>query len=72
VLRHYDSKELFFAVVGHVGSGTSEVAKQLEKVLASNEAGFAFDVTVLEWAEPVSLRRLSYVDLEARLEGGAA
>lgn len=48
VVLDHDSKELFFAVVGHVGSGTSEVAEHLKKVLEGTDAGPAFDVTILK------------------------
>jgi len=48
LVQESDSKELFFAVVGHVGSGTSQIAKELEKVLSSSENGPAFDVVVLK------------------------
>jgi hypothetical protein len=33
VIREHAANELIFAVVGHVGSGTSKVAKALQKVL---------------------------------------
>ena len=33
VLRQHDANELVFAVVGHVGSGTSEVAEKLKEIL---------------------------------------
>ena len=53
------SNELFFAVVGHAGSGTSTVALQLENLLKERTvAGQEYDVVVLkardvinEWAQ---------------------
>jgi len=44
------SGELFFAVVGHVGSGTSEVATTLRRVLssASSDSGPAYDAIVIK------------------------
>ncbi|WP_232293122.1 anti-phage dCTP deaminase [Stigmatella aurantiaca] len=58
LLKRQASNELFFAVVGHVGSGTSTVAKKLEEILRDEElSGGAFDVVLLkarseitEWA----------------------
>lgn len=48
VVRASNSKELFFAVVGHVGSGTSEVAEELKKILKSPVAGPGYDVEILK------------------------
>ncbi len=48
LVMSYDSRELFFAVVGHVGSGTTEVAEQLRTVLESEEAGPPFQVILLK------------------------
>ena len=51
VVQSAGSKELFFAVVGHVGSGTTEVAKELKNILSSQEVGPAFDVEILKARE---------------------
>jgi deoxycytidylate deaminase len=50
VVRASSSSELFFAVVGHVGSGTSEVAEKLQSVLtkAKKGTGPAYDVVILK------------------------
>jgi deoxycytidylate deaminase/dephospho-CoA kinase len=49
LIRAHAANELIFAVVGHVGSGTSQVAKSLKKVLETPElAGGAFDATILK------------------------
>lgn len=48
VVRASSSSELFFAVVGHVGSGTSEVAQRLRDVLAAGTAGPAYDTVILK------------------------
>ncbi|HFE47662.1 MAG TPA: cytidine deaminase, partial [Nannocystis exedens] len=53
VVMPHHSKELFFAVVGHVGSGTTEVAKQLSRVLQSREGGPAFDVASLKASDVI-------------------
>lgn len=53
VVREHASGELFFAVVGHVGSGTSEVAKQLQTILCSANAGPVFDVHILKAREVI-------------------
>lgn len=48
------SNELVFAVVGHVGSGTSEVATALATILAENEfEGKRFDVKMLRAREVI-------------------
>lgn len=54
VVRDNVSNELFFAVVGHVGSGTSEVALKLKSVLESEAAGPAFDVEILKARDQLS------------------
>jgi deoxycytidylate deaminase len=51
VILGSESNELFFAVVGHVGSGTSKVAEELKKVLESHDPGPAFDVAILKARE---------------------
>jgi deoxycytidylate deaminase len=48
IVQHSNSRELFFAVVGHIGSGTSEVAQQLRGVLSSDAAGPAYDAEILK------------------------
>jgi deoxycytidylate deaminase len=57
-MRSHDSNELFFAVVGHVGSGTTLVAQQLSELLQ----GLGYDSRVLkarneitEWAQKNSI-----------------
>lgn len=57
-VRSTDSNELFFAVVGHVGSGTTLVAQQLEALLQ----GLGYQCRILkardeitEWAQKNSL-----------------
>lgn len=48
LVRGSASEELFFAVVGHVGSGTSAVAKQLESVLLSSASGPPYEVKIIK------------------------
>ncbi len=57
-VRSLDSNELFFAVVGHVGSGTTLVAQQLDELLQ----GVGYESRILkarneitEWAQKNSL-----------------
>ncbi len=58
VVRAHAANELVFAVVGHVGSGTSQIATMLQTVLRDNTLpGGRFDATILkardeikEWA----------------------
>lgn len=40
IYQSFDSNEYVFAVVGHVGSGTSEVARQLELILTKHPFSF--------------------------------
>ena len=56
ILLDEASNELIFAVVGHVGSGTSFVATQLENLLKENDIQFEVEIlkardTILEWFE---------------------
>ena len=51
LVQRAESRELFFAVVGHVGSGTSKVAEKLKNVLTSRDPGPAFDVEILKARE---------------------
>jgi len=54
VLDHA-ANELIFAVVGHVGSGTSEVAKTLESLLKTASGGVpAHDVQVFKASNLIS------------------
>ena len=63
-LTREHSNELIFAVVGHAGSGTSEVAKKLKDALENTSLkGGPFDATILkardvivEWAKPRGLK----------------
>ncbi|WP_426747912.1 anti-phage dCTP deaminase [Myxococcus faecalis] len=57
ILKEYTSNELVFAVVGHVGSGTTFIAEALEKLLASSQGG-SYEVAIIkgrraitEWAK---------------------
>jgi hypothetical protein len=61
VIREQDSNELIFAIVGHVGSGTSTIAKELKLALEDIKLpGGAYDVSILkardqivQWGERV-------------------
>lgn len=66
LVKRSDSKELFFAVVGHVGSGTSKIAKELEKVLSGRDVGPAFDVEILKARDELLAWDTKH---ERRLEG---
>ncbi len=49
VVRDHVSNELIFAVVGHVGSGTTEIAKRLKAALENRQlTGGPFDVEILK------------------------
>jgi deoxycytidylate deaminase len=49
LIREHASNELIFAVVGHVGAGTTEVAKKLKDALENPSLkGGRFDVTILK------------------------
>lgn len=74
VVQASNSKELFFAVVGHVGSGTSEVAQQLQNVLSKDVAGPSYDVIILKarevlegWDEAHGKQRLATADRSEKL-----
>ncbi|MEW6480548.1 MAG: anti-phage dCTP deaminase [Pseudomonadota bacterium] len=75
VLDHA-ANELIFAVVGHVGSGTSEVAKTLESLLKTASGGLpAHDVQVFkasdlisEWAVTVGKEPPALVDGKKTLQ----
>lgn len=64
VLRESAANEFVFAVVGHVGSGTSEVAQLLQSVLA-HPSGGGFDAEILKARD--ELRKLA--SAEATLAG---
>lgn len=67
IVRKHVSNELFFAVVGHAGSGTSDIAKTLKKALENpsmDDGPFTTEIlkasdVIAEWAaakgNPVSL-----------------
>ncbi len=55
LIREHVSNELVFAVVGHVGSGTTEVAKKLKDALESSSLkGGSFDVEILKARDAIS------------------
>lgn len=64
LIRQRASNELVFAVVGHAGSGTTEVAKRLENALQNESLrGGPFEVSILkarsvisDWADKQGLR----------------
>ncbi len=54
LIRSSAANEIVFAVVGHVGSGTSEIAVMLRELLRDDQLpGGAFDVTVLKAREEI-------------------
>jgi deoxycytidylate deaminase len=60
VVREHASNELFFAVVGHAGSGTTEVAKRLKDVLeAPNQKDGPFEVEIIKAREVILERAKS-------------
>lgn len=65
IIRSSTSAELVFAVVGHVGSGTSTIAKMLSALLEDEtRVGGAFETTIFSardaialWAERAKIKR---------------
>ncbi len=58
LMRQEQANELIFAVVGHVGSGTTAVADQLQALLMDEKEGDKYDVhilkarkVILDWAK---------------------
>lgn len=52
ILRHQDANELVFAVVGHVGSGTSVIAEHLREALETFKGG-RYVTTILKAREDI-------------------
>lgn len=48
IAEESSANEFMIAVVGHVGSGTSEVANRLQKVLEQDDSSGAFEVRILK------------------------
>ena len=55
LLAAQDANELIFAIVGHVGSGTSEMAKTLKSLLEGTTLpGGAYDTVIIKASELIT------------------